>query len=51
MERREFLGVMAVSAISPKTIAFAQTDDRFEELAKLIESKMAEYHVPASRSG
>ena len=51
MERREFLGVAALSAISPKTIAFAQADDRFEELAKLIESKMTEYHVPGVSFG
>ena len=40
-----------MSAIGPGKGALAQTDDRFEELAKLVEAKMAEYHIPGVSFG
>ena len=51
MERREFLHMAAVSAVGSRLTGSAQTDDRFEELAKLVQSKMAEHHIPGVSFG
>src|SRR4051812_8123629 len=51
MERREFLHLAAVSAIGSSLEGSIQTDDRFEELAKLVQSKMTEYHIPGVSFG
>jgi CubicO group peptidase (beta-lactamase class C family) len=51
MKRREFFGLGAVSAIAARTFALGQSADRFEDLANLVEAKMAQYHIPGVSFG
>ena len=49
MHRREFLAVTSLAAAWPRPslrAAGRQTDQRFDAIARLVEQKMAEYHVP-----
>jgi CubicO group peptidase (beta-lactamase class C family) len=50
MKRREFLYLSALTAVRPRLTA-VQTDSRFDELATLVDSKMAEYHIPGVAFG
>src|SRR5215813_9564748 len=45
MQRRQFFAVAAVTALKPSFRSTAP-DEKFEDVARLVESKMKEYHVP-----
>jgi CubicO group peptidase (beta-lactamase class C family) len=53
MRRRDFLCLAGLTAVRPAAVgaARAQTDDRLQEIGKLITAKMAEYHVPGVAFG
>jgi CubicO group peptidase (beta-lactamase class C family) len=51
MKRREFLYVSGLSLVTPGTVSSSQSEVRFDELCKLVESKMAEHHVPGVSYG
>ena len=51
MKRREFLYASGLTVIAPAIAERAQSDERFDELCKIVETKMAEYHVPGVSYG
>src|SRR5215471_4524757 len=51
MKRREFLYVSGLSVVASQVESGTQSDARFDELCKLVETKMAEHHVPGVSYG
>jgi CubicO group peptidase (beta-lactamase class C family) len=51
MKRREFLFAGGLSLVTPRMLSSSQSDVRFDELCKLVESKMTEHHVPGVSYG
>jgi CubicO group peptidase (beta-lactamase class C family) len=51
MKRREFLYASGLSVIAPAIAGRTQSDGRFDELCKLVETKMTEYHIPGVSYG
>ena len=50
MHRRHFLAVAGLAAVKP-SLRSAAPDEKFDDIARLVESKMKEHHVPGVALG